>query len=365
MKVYLVGGAVRDELLGLPIKERDWVVVGSTSEEMLRKGFKRVGRDFPVFLHPETHEEYALARTERKINKGYTGFICYSDPLVSLEDDLRRRDLTINAMAKDFSGNIIDPFGGRKDLIRGIFRHVSSAFTEDPVRILRLARFAARFGNFKVHPETNKLMKEMLHGGEIDALVPERVWQELEQAFRESYPERFFMVLKKCQVLSKLFPEIASQLPAIKKGLHQIASLNQDSLTCFAVLAFNLSETTCFDFCKKYRLPNNYYEISRLVLRLKNELLPLAENSIGLINLLDSSDAYRKPQRLKNALSACLINNVKLATVIDNVLLAYEITKEIRLTSEDINQKNTKNLRLILHEKRNKILTRKLHPAPQ
>lgn len=359
MKVYLVGGAVRDKLLGLPVKERDWVVVGTTSDEMLRRGFKKVGRDFPVFLHPKTHEEYALARTERKTGKGYTEFVCYSNPGVTLEDDLKRRDLTVNAMAKDLKGKIIDPFDGRGDLKRHVLRHVSLAFTEDPVRILRLARFAARFGDFKVHPKTNKLMQEMLANGEVDALVPERVWQELERALRENNPERFFIVLKNCQVLPKLFPEVAKHLQDIIKGLQHSVNLSQESVVRFTAMTFNLDKKECDTLCKRYRLPNAYRELSMLVLRLKNELLPLAQDTEGLVTLLEYADAYRKPERLKQALLACLANNKKFAKVIDKIWLAYKITKKARLTSEIIMNEDKRGLRRILHDKREKLLASK------
>src|SRR5688572_28478050 len=203
VKVYLVGGAVRDELLGLPVKERDYVVVGATPEEMVAAGFKPVGKDFPVFLHPETHEEYALARTERKSGRGYKGFQVHAAPEVTLEEDLKRRDLTINAIAKAEDGALTDPFGGRKDLGARVLRHVSEAFAEDPVRILRVARFAARFG-FKVHEGTMKLMQDMVNSGEADFLVPERVWQEFSRGLGERHPELMFQVLQRSGLSRKL-----------------------------------------------------------------------------------------------------------------------------------------------------------------
>jgi tRNA nucleotidyltransferase (CCA-adding enzyme) len=354
MKVYLVGGAVRDKLLGLPIKERDWVVVGSTPEDLLQRGFKKVGRDFPVFLHPKTHEEYALARTERKTGKGYTEFVCYSAPNITLEDDLKRRDLTINAMAESIDGKIIDPYNGYADLKKRILRHISPAFAEDPVRILRIARFASRFGNFKVHPKTNQLMQVMLANGEVDALVPERVWQELERALKEPHPERFFLVLKNCQVLPKLFPEIASHLTVIKKTLKQVTPLSQDSIIRFAAMAFNLEKKEIADLCKRYKLPNSYRELALLVLRLKNDLRPLSQHADGLVTLLEYSDAYRKLDRLKQALIACQANNKNLDKIGDKLLLAYEITKKTRLTPKVIMTEDKSKLRQILHEKRKK-----------
>ena len=208
MKIYLVGGAVRDQLLHRPVKEKDWVVVGATPSDMLQKGFKQVGKDFPVFLHPDTKEEYALARLERKVGKGYTGFTFDTSPQVTLEEDLKRRDLTINAIALDAAtGNIIDPYHGQQDLNAKILRHVSQAFIEDPVRILRVARFAARFSAFSVAPETIDLMKKMVENGEVNALVAERVWKEFEKALTEDHPERFFEVLAQCSAQAVLFPK--------------------------------------------------------------------------------------------------------------------------------------------------------------
>ena len=210
MKTYLVGGAVRDKLLGISVKDRDWVVVGSTVEEMLAQDFQQVGKDFPVFLHPETNEEYALARTERKSGKGYTGFTVHADKSVSLEEDLQRRDLTINAIAEDESGNLIDPFNGQQDLEAKILRHVSSAFTEDPLRVLRVARFAARFHHlgFSIADETKVLMETMTGGGELSDLVSERVWTEIESALRESSPQIFIQILKHCEALAVILPEV-------------------------------------------------------------------------------------------------------------------------------------------------------------
>ncbi|MDI3514504.1 MAG: hypothetical protein PWP40_1733 [Rhodocyclaceae bacterium] len=208
MQAYVVGGAVRDALLGLPVKDRDWVVVGSTPEEMLARGFRPVGRDFPVFLHPQTSEEYALARTERKSGHGYTGFVCHASPEVTLEEDLLRRDLTINAIARAEDGTLIDPYGGRRDLAARVFRHVSPAFAEDPLRILRVARFAARFTDFSVAPETLALMRQMVAAGEVDHLVAERVWQELARGLMEARPSRMIRVLRDCGALAVILPEV-------------------------------------------------------------------------------------------------------------------------------------------------------------
>jgi tRNA nucleotidyltransferase (CCA-adding enzyme) len=208
MKAYVVGGAVRDELLGLPVQDHDWVVVGATPDEMIERGFRPVGKDFPVFLHPGTQEEYALARTERKTAPGYHGFVFHTSPDVTLEDDLVRRDLTVNAMARAEDGAIVDPYGGQEDLRNRVFRHVSDAFAEDPVRILRVARFAARLPEFRVAAETNALMRKMVEAGEVDALVPERVWQELARGLMEKKPSRMFDVLRDCGALARILPEL-------------------------------------------------------------------------------------------------------------------------------------------------------------
>ncbi|MDO9218081.1 MAG: multifunctional CCA tRNA nucleotidyl transferase/2'3'-cyclic phosphodiesterase/2'nucleotidase/phosphatase, partial [Lacisediminimonas sp.] len=208
MKTYVVGGAVRDALLGLPVQDHDHVVVGATPQEMMEAGFRPVGRDFPVFLHPQTNEEYALARTERKTAPGYAGFLFQAAPDVTLEQDLARRDLTINAMARNEDGSIVDPFNGRADLAARVFRHVSPAFVEDPVRILRVARFAARFADFSVAAQTNALMRQMVAAGEVDALVPERVWQELARGLMEQKPSRMFDVLRECGALARILPEL-------------------------------------------------------------------------------------------------------------------------------------------------------------
>jgi tRNA nucleotidyltransferase (CCA-adding enzyme) len=225
LKTYVVGGAVRDELLGLPVQDRDYVVVGATPDEMVSLGFKPVGKDFPVFLHPETHEEYALARTERKTARGYHGFEFYAAPDVTLEQDLARRDLTINAMARDEDGNLIDPFNGAEDVSAGILRHVSPAFSEDPVRVLRLARFAARFG-FDIAAETDELMREMVANGEVDALVPERVWQELARGLMEKRPSRMLEILQECGALARIAPELAALLEERERAETALGALD-------------------------------------------------------------------------------------------------------------------------------------------
>ena len=292
MKVYVVGGAVRDELLGLPVKDRDHVVVGATPEEMERLGYKPVGKDFPVFLHPATHEEYALARTERKSGRGYKGFTVHAAPDVTLEDDLRRRDLTVNAIAKAEDGTLIDPFGGRKDLAAGVLRHVSEAFAEDPVRILRVARFAARFG-FRVAPETLELMKRMVASGETDDLVPERVWQEFSKGLMEREPQRMFEVLEACGLRQKLLPEIQS-----------VGKLEGTLAQRFARLAWPLKESEVQALCERLKVPSDVRELALLACRnriaLRASRLATPE---ALLELLKRTDAFRRPERFADLLA--------------------------------------------------------------
>ena len=264
MKIYLVGGAVRDELLGLPVKERDWVVVGSTPHEMLSRKFQPVGKDFPVFLHPKTHEEYALARTERKTGKGYTGFQFHADPDVTLEDDLKRRDLTINAMAKTEDGELIDPYGGQADLKTRTFHHVSPAFSEDPVRILRVARFAAQLPEFHVHKDTNVLMQTMVKNGEVNALVAERVWKEFVRALKAKAPTRFFEVLSLCDALPALFPEL-HHTPFSTDVFTRAIANNQEAVIRFAVLLSHLPLKTIQHLCQRYRVPSEFSELATLI----------------------------------------------------------------------------------------------------
>lgn len=285
MKTYVVGGAVRDELLGLPVKDRDWVVVGATPEEMAKQGFKPVGKDFPVFLHPGTHEEYALARTERKSGRGYKGFTVHAAPDVTLEDDLRRRDLTINAIAKAEDGKLIDPFGGREDLRKGVLRHVSEAFSEDPVRILRVARFAARF-NFAVHKTTAALMRNMVESGETEYLVPERVWQEVSKGLMEKHPARMFQVLESAglKILPKPEDKLGGSLPVR-----------------FALLAWPLEEKEVEALCKRLRAPNEVRELALLAAGYR-EQLKHAKRPEELLDLLKRTDAFRRPERFAELL---------------------------------------------------------------
>jgi len=303
MEIYLVGGAVRDELLGLPVLERDWVVVGATVQEMIDLGYLPVGKNFPVFLHPKTHEEYALARTERKISKGYTGFTFYTDVSVTLEDDLRRRDLTINAIAKKTNGELIDPYNGCSDLKNKILRHVSEAFAEDPVRILRVARFASRFSDFQIHPETLELMRLMVKAGEVDALVPERVWQELQRTLELSAPQRFFEILQKCDALPIIFPEIYEHFKSAIVMLQSVVKISKKSIIRFAALTKSLSMDAIKALCSRDRIPKVYRELALLVVKYQsdfNNILNL--DADGLLNLLEKLDAFRRPDRFMDFL---------------------------------------------------------------
>jgi tRNA nucleotidyltransferase (CCA-adding enzyme) len=298
VKAYIVGGAVRDELLGLPLKDRDHVVVGATPEEMVRQGYRPVGKDFPVFLHPGTQEEYALARTERKSGRGYKGFTVHAAPDVTLEEDLRRRDLTINAMAKAEDGSLIDPFHGKQDLEEGVLRHVSEAFAEDPVRILRLARFAARFG-FKVHEKTMQLMREMVASGETDHLVPERVWQEFSKGLAEKHPERMFEVLEACGFLKKFLPELTIE----KKHLQKAAEAKAPLPVRFALLAWPLKEAEVEALCERLRAPNDARDLALLGCRNRERLRGAPGASpAALLELLKAADAFRRSERFAELL---------------------------------------------------------------
>ncbi len=306
LKAYVVGGAVRDELLGLPVADRDWVVVGASPEEMTRLGYRPVGRDFPVFLHPETREEYALARTERKSGRGYRGFTVHAAPEVTLEDDLRRRDLTINAMARDTDGTLVDPFGGERDLRAGVLRHVSEAFAEDPVRVLRVARFAARYG-FRVADETLTLMRGMVAAGEIEDLVPERVWQELARGLVERSPARLFEVLDACGALEKLLPEAhaiwrdAERRVRFAAALGRAADSETDAPARFALLAWFTTadcEAGIAALCDRLRAPNDARELALAACRCRT-LLAEAHRAgpAALLELLRCADALRRPAR--------------------------------------------------------------------
>ena len=297
MKTYVVGGVVRDELLGLPVADRDWVVVGATPEDMVRAGFRPVGKDFPVFLHPETHEEYALARTERKSGRGYKGFTVYAAPDVTLEADLARRDLTINAMARDASGRLIDPYGGEKDLRDGVLRHVSEAFDEDPVRILRVARFAARFG-FRIAPETQALMRRMVDSGEVDHLVAERVWQEFARGLMEKHPARMLEVLAECGLAVRLLPELKNERDALERAAQADAPLP----VRFAVLAWGLEEAAVRALCERLRAPNEDLELALVASRCRPLLS--AREPRELLEFLKRADAIRRPERFAQLIAA-------------------------------------------------------------
>ncbi|SRR5579883_66494 len=307
MKIYLVGGAVRDQLLGLPIKERDWVVVGATPNDMLKLGYKQVGKEFPVFLHPQTSEEYALARMERKVKPGYQGFTFDTSPEVTLEDDLRRRDLTINAMAETPEGELIDPYHGKEDLENKILRHVSPAFAEDPVRILRIGRFLARYAHlgFQLAPETVALMQKMVAVGEVDALVAERVWKELERALGERNPEQFFIVLDQCHALTILFPHLAIDSLNMK-ALMAATQLTSDTVVRFAALLHTLPKEEIVALCNRYRVPNAYRELAMLTALYHEKALQgkklTAEELLRLFNALD---IFRREARFKHFLQAC------------------------------------------------------------
>ena len=342
MQVYLVGGAVRDRLLGRPVKERDWVVVGASPEELERQGFVPVGREFPVFLHPQTHEEYALARVERKVAPGYRGFTTQFSPDVTLEEDLRRRDLTINAMAETPSGDIVDPYGGRRDLEARLLRHVSDSFIEDPVRVLRVARFAARYAElgFRVAEETVALMRSMTDSGELTALVPERVWQETERALGESRPDVFFETLRQCGALQVIFPELAALYgvpqpprwhPEVDTGLHVMLALRYSASTGasttvrFAVLMHDLGKALTLPerwpshrgheeagvpvieaLCARLKVPNGFRDLAVLTARHHAVVHRAAElRPTTVLKLLEAADAFRRPERFEEMLAAC------------------------------------------------------------
>ncbi|MBV6422893.1 MAG: Multifunctional CCA protein [Steroidobacteraceae bacterium] len=342
MRVYLVGGAVRDAALGLPVRERDWVVVGATPEELTRAGYTSVGREFPVFLHPETKEEYALARLERKTGPGYRGFVTEFSPDVSLEDDLARRDLTVNAMARTTDGELIDPHGGQRDLDARVLRHVSPAFVEDPVRILRVARFAARFAplGFAIAADTRALMRSMVERGEAGALVAERVWQETARALATARPDVYFEVLRECGALAVVFPEIdalfgvpqpAQWHPEIDAGVHtlmvlaQAARLSESPAVRFAALTHDLGKgrtprerwpmhhghevagVALVDaLCDRLRIPNDHRELAKLAARYHCDVHRAAElRPTTILAMLERTDAFRRPERFEDLLLAC------------------------------------------------------------
>lgn len=307
--VYEVGGAVRDALLGRAVSDRDWVVVGSTPEAMRAAGFLPVGRDFPVFLHPQTREEYALARSERKTAPGYHGFTFHTAPDVTLEQDLARRDLTINAIARGRDGRLFDPHGGRRDLAARVLRHVSPAFAEDPVRILRLARFAARFADFDVAPETQALMRAMVEAGEVDALVAERVWQELARGLMEGRPSRMLEVLRGCGALARLLPELAHDAEAWTRLVARLDAAARRELSLpvrYAVVGDGLDGATLRAIGDRLRVPNDCRELADVLAREHVAIdRSAALDAGGVLQLLERCDGLRKPQRFEEALRAC------------------------------------------------------------
>ena len=325
MEIYLVGGAVRDRILGLPIKEKDWCVVGSSPEEMKKRGFQSVGKDFPVFLHPETKEEYALARTERKIKPGYHGFDFNTSKNVTLLEDLKRRDLSINAMAIDKNDNLIDPYNGLDDIKNKKLRHVSKAFNEDPVRVLRTAKFAARFYQlgFSVHADTQKIMKSISDDGELDHLVSDRVWKEMEQALSGNDPHVFFITLQNCGALIKLFPELyINKDTKIKHGfsaLKKIANHSYDPAINFSIFIYDIERAKTSDddemqinfqktldsFKKRLPIPRRFSEVSSIFIKYKN-ILDQAESleAKSILELLEDSDAFRRTERFNTVLDA-------------------------------------------------------------
>ena len=340
MKIYSVGGAVRDELLGLPVQDCDWVVVGGTPEAMVAQGYKPVGKDFPVFLHPRTKEEYALARTERKTAPGYKGFVFHTDASVTLEEDLARRDLTINAIARSEAGELADPYGGRADIAAKVLRHVSPAFAEDPVRILRVARFAARFADFTLAPETLDLMRAMVTSGEVDHLVPERSWQEIARGLMEARPSRMFEVLRACGALERLLPEVAALFgvpqradyhPEIDTGVHVMMVLDMAARLAlplparFAALTHDLgkgrtpaailprhigheavSVALTAPLCERLRVPADCRDVALITARHHSDIHKVAElKPATIVTVLEHCDALRRPERFALILAAC------------------------------------------------------------
>lgn len=314
MKVYLVGGAVRDALLGLDNADRDWVVTGATPEEMLAQGYLQVGKDFPVFLHPGTREEYAMARTERKSGRGHKGFVVSADPTVTLEDDLLRRDLTINAIAQDSEGQLIDPFGGQRDIEARVLRHVSPAFSEDPLRVLRVARFAARFASrrFTVAPETLRLMQQMTESGELNHLPAERLWKEMEIALKEESPAVFVDVLHQCGALQQILPELHQKVSnscagnATMAALQTAAELSADPVVRFSVLLHAVDVRSVDAICSRLRVPKEFHNIARLVNRYRTQCDELLSASVDtVLSLLESLDAFRRPVQVQQFVLSC------------------------------------------------------------
>lgn len=379
MKTYLVGGAVRDKLMKREVSERDWVVVGSSPGEMLALGFEPVGKDFPVFLDPIKREEYALARTERKISKGYHGFEFDTSFHVTLEEDLKRRDLTINAMAETEGGQIIDPYGGREDLQKKILRHVSEAFAEDPVRVLRVARFAARFPDFKIADETLTLMRSMVENGECDALVPERIWKEMSRALQENTPVLFFQSLQACGALQKILPEMGEKtevrqnqnrvkplisnvnilLSKAENALKAVTKITNDPKIRFAAFMQGLTESLFFQLCQRLKMPSDYQDLTLLAIRYQKDYRAIhKKNAEEILRLLEHLDAFRRPARMFDFIKACLKST-------NESLLkkAFEVASEVEVKSviSTLNTTDGSIIKQAIHEKR-KIAIEKVLP---
>ncbi|MGB5719039.1 MAG: multifunctional CCA addition/repair protein [Gammaproteobacteria bacterium] len=387
MDIYLVGGAVRDKRRGLPVQERDWVVVGATPQQMLDLGYQPVGKDFPVFLHPQTKEEYALARTERKTGHGYTGFETCADPDISLEEDLLRRDLTINAMAETPGGELIDPYNGLDDLNNGVLRHVSAAFAEDPVRILRTARFAARFAQwgFHVAHTTNALMRRMVENGEADHLVAERVWSELVKALDTETPARFFRVLAGCGALRVLFPELAAADNRDQENSHtgdtlalpvlqQAVTLSKLTTIRFAALACDMDslhpDGTGIDalvsFCERYRVPNACRDLARLALQQRRRLQAATRLSAEvLLELLHSVDAFRRPERFSELLEVCAADAAAAQCECNRDYLLQALAAARSVSADDLQQQglNGKEIGKAIQQRRIEAIERLSQPT--
>lgn len=402
MKIYLVGGAVRDKLLGLPVYDRDWVVVGAAPDDMLAQGYQQVGKDFPVFLHPKTHEEYALARTERKSGTGYTGFTCYAAPDVTLQDDLLRRDLTINAIAEDSDGQLVDPYHGQADLENRILRHVSPAFRDDPLRVLRLARFAAKYAHldFTIAPETQAMMSEMAANGELNTLTAERVWKETEKALTTESPQVYFRVLRDCGALVILFPEIDALFgvpapekwhPEIDTGIHTLltvqeaATLTTSITVRFAALCHDVGKGVtpkeewphhyrhnatgvpiARELCERLKVPTEIRDFTLIAVQ-HHDLVHSVEQlkPSTLINLFNTIDVWRKPERLEQLILVSEADSKgrtgwenKPYPQADYLMQAYQVAA--RVTAKDVMAEGITGpaIRDALHEKRIRALTK-------
>ncbi len=355
-KIYLVGGAVRDRLLNLPVTERDWVIVGATPDLLLSQGYQQVGKDFPVFLHPKTKEEYALARTERKSGKGYTGFICDFDKNITLEQDLIRRDLTINAIAMDDQGEFIDPYHGLDDIHQKVLRHISLAFREDPLRVLRVARFAARYHHlgFQIAPETLSLMQEITHSGEIACLTAERIWKETEKALSTQSPQVYFERLADCSALAILFPKLVLTKHVVA-GLQRSASLTDELDIRFALLCIEMENAQWIEsLCDKIKVPNSYRRVAIMVNKYHQSIYNIEQLSpADIINIFNQIDVWRNPHYLTQLIVACHAYYNQPVSTQDNYLYrAYQCARSVDVKAI-INQGITgKNIQIELQKRR-------------